>query len=47
MAHVPVAVLSASHRGLTFAELKNRFAGEVEVAQDLDGVDARAFEIID
>ncbi len=34
--NVPVAVLSPSPRGLTFAQLKGRFAGEVEVAQDFD-----------
>lgn len=44
--NVPVAVLSPSPRGLSFAELKGRFAGEVEIAEDFDELseeEARAF----
>lgn len=46
--NVPVAVLSRSPHGLTFAELKGRFAGEVEVAEDFDQLheeEARAFGV--
>lgn len=48
--NVPVAVLSPSPRGLSFADLKGRFAGEVEIAEDFDGLDeedARAFGLVD
>lgn len=44
--NVPVAVLSPSLRGLSFADLKGRFAGEVEIAEDFDELseeEARAF----
>jgi prevent-host-death family protein len=48
--NVPVAVLSPSPRGLTFAELKGRFAGEVEIAEDFDELseeEARAFGLVE
>lgn len=48
--NVPVAVLSPTPRGLTFAELKGRFAGEVEVAEDFDELneeEARAFGVVE
>lgn len=48
--NVPVAVLSPSPRGLTFAELRDRFAGEVEIGEDfdlIDGEEARAFGLVD
>ena len=42
----PVAVLSSRDPGLSFAELRGRFRGEVRIAEDfgeLDAEDARAF----
>lgn len=48
--NVPVAVLSPSSRGLTFAELKGRFAGEVEVAEGFDELseeEARVFGLVE
>lgn len=48
--NVPVAVISPSPRGLTFAELKGRFAGEVEIAEDFDELseeEARAFGLVE
>jgi len=48
--NVPIAVLSPRPRGLTFAQLKGRFAGEVEIAADFDDPDeedARAFGLVD
>jgi len=48
--NVAVAVLSRSPGGMTLAELKGRFAGEVEVAEDFDELsedEARAFGVVD
>lgn len=48
--NVPVAVLSPTPHGPTFAELKGRFAGEVEIAEDFDELDdeeARAFGLVE
>lgn len=48
--NVPIAVLSPRPHGLTFAQLKGRFAGEVEIAEDFDATDeedARAFGFAD
>lgn len=48
--NVPVAVLSPRSRGLTFSELKGRFAGEVEITDGFDELgdeEARAFAVIE
>ena len=48
--NVPIAVLSPTPRGPTFGQLRGRFAGEVEIAEDFDELsrdEARAFGIVE
>jgi prevent-host-death family protein len=48
--NVPIAVLSPSARGPALAELKERFSGEVEIADDFDApdhADARDFGLVE